>query len=221
MNTFFISPGRAESAFWLILCSALAAGIGIETGWGEKLNLPPPATIETSTAVSDFAPPALAAPYRLPPPDTMLETSLRPLFVATRRPAPPSLPPEPPKPTMNKGQFKLSGVSIVPEGNLAFLVEKTSNRTHVVAQGKEINGILVKAISAERVELSQHGDSEVLMLQTAKGPASIPAAATAPGAQMESRAAPLRPQPAPQGAIVPPPPSSPARVTVGGTMGPN
>lgn len=217
-----LGPRGVEAAFWLTLCGTLAGGIGIETDWGRKLDLPPPEMVATSAAAGDFVPPTLATPYRLPAVDTMLETSLRPLFVSTRRPAPPPLPPEPPKPTMNKGQFKLSGVSILPEGKFAFLLDKSGNRTHVVAQGKEINGVLVKEVSPDRVVLSQYGDSELLVLQTAKGPAGIPLPATTPAVQAEAKAPPPQPPSAPpRGAAVPPPAGSPSRVTVGGTVGPN
>lgn len=216
-------PRGVETAFWLTLCGALTGGIGIETDWGRRLALPPPPqTAAADTASGDFTPPTLAAPYRLPAIDTMLETSLRPLFVSTRRPAPPPLPPEPPKPTMNKGQFKLSGVSILPEGKFAFLVDKSGKQTHVVAQGKEINGILVKEVSPDSVVLSQHGDSELLVLQTAKGPARIPLPATTPAVQAEPKAPPPPPQSVPPRAAAPAPAANPSRVTVGGgTVGPN
>lgn len=171
MSTILVGPSRAETVFWLALCGALAIGIGIETDWGRKIEQPSPEIMETSAAIGDFTPPRLAIPFRLPPPDTMLETSLRPLFIATRRPAPPPLPPEPPKPTMKRDQFTLTGITVLPDGKFAFLTEKAGNKNRFVQEGKEINGITVKEIQGDRVVLSQYDETEILMLRTAKGPA--------------------------------------------------
>jgi hypothetical protein len=190
-----LTPLRIEAGFWLALCGGLAAGIGVETDWGQRWQWPMAAA---ALAPPDFAKPALAEPFHLPPPDSFLETTLRPIFVVTRRPAPIPPPPEPPKPSMKKDQFVLTGTTIVPEGKFAFLVEKAGNKVRVVSEGKEVNGILVKEISATRVVLTQHDDEEVLMLKPAKGPAQTN---QAPGAD-----APAAPIPTTQaGAPVVPP----------------
>lgn len=169
-----LTPARLEAGFWVLLCGALAAGIGVETDWGRQLRSPP---IEQPAVKGDFVKPDLAVPFSLPPPDTFLETAARPLFIVSRRPAPAAPPPEPPKPTMKKEQFILTGVTIVQEGKFAFLLERAVNRARVVQEGKEINGIAVKQILPDRVVLTQFDDTEVLMLRTAKGTA-MPTAST-------------------------------------------
>jgi hypothetical protein len=173
-----LTPLRVETGLWLLLCGGLAGGIGVETDWGRQLQ--PPA-IAQSALHSDFALPTLAEPFHLAPADSFLETAMRPLFVVSRRPAPPPPPPEPPKPAMQKDQFRLTGITIVPGGNFAFLVEKAGNRNRVVSAGKEINGIMVKEVSANQVVLTQFDESEILTLKTAKGPlTTVPATPPTP-----------------------------------------
>ena len=183
-----LTPIRVEAGFWLILWIALAAGVGIETDWGRVTRWPVKDAVETA---ADFAKPVLAEPFRLPPSDQFLGVTTRPVFIVTRRPAPVAPPPEPPKPSMQKGQFLLMGTTLVPEGKFAFLLEKAGNKNRVVAEGKEINGIMVKEVTAERVVLSQHGDTEVLMLMMNK---ALGITAPQPGA---SRLPPPKPMPQP------------------------
>lgn len=192
-----LTPRRVEAGFWLLLCGGLATGIGTETDWGRRWQWP---VAEAALAPAAFTKPALADPFRLPAPDTYLETTLRPVFVVTRRPAPIPPPPEPPKPSMRKDQFVLTGTTLVPEGKFAFLLEKAGNKVRVVSEGKEINGLQVKEVSATRVVLVQHDDQEVLVLKTAKGPATPPTPAPAPTA--DATAAPI---PTTTGASAPPP----------------
>ena len=165
----FLSPMRAELLFWLAVCGGLAVVIGLETDWGTRCQSPIPIRHREPAS---FSKPALSEPFKLPPADEFLETSMRPLFVATRRPTAPLPPPEAPKPAMKRDQFSLTGVTMLPEGKFAFLTEKAGNKTRVVSEGKEINGILVKEISNDRVVLTQYEETEVLLLKTAKGPAA-------------------------------------------------
>ncbi len=169
----FLSPARAEVLFWLSVFSGLAVLIGLETDWGRRWQSSIPIY---QRKPSPFSRPELTEPFKLPPPDEYLDTSMRPLFVATRRPTPPSPPPEAPKPAMKHDQFSLTGITILPEGKFAFLTEKIGNKSRVVQEGKEINGILVKEISNDRVVLSQYDETEVLLLKTAKGPAATSSA---------------------------------------------
>jgi len=166
-------PRRYELAFWLLLWGALGAGIALETDWGQRWHWP---VDEPVVAAAAFSQPVLAEPYRLPPPEQFLAIAERPLFIVTRRPAPAAPPPEPPRPSMKRDQFQLMGTTIVPEGKFAFLLEKAGNKSRVVAEGKEINGIMVKEVAPERVVLTQHGDTEVLLLKTGK-PGAAPGAA--------------------------------------------
>lgn len=166
-----LAPYRVEIAVWLVLCGGLLAGIGVETDWGRQWSWP---IAENKSASAAFVKPALTEPFRLPPSDEFIEIALRPLFVVTRSPAPIPPPPsaEPPKPKMQKDQFILTGTTIVSEGKFAHLIEKAGNKSRVVAEGKEINGILIKEITADHVILVQYDDTERLALRTAKAPAA-------------------------------------------------
>jgi hypothetical protein len=188
------TPTQVEAVGWLLVCGSLAATIAIEVDWGRdwQLHLDPMAV-----AAAEFSGPVLSSAFSLPSADTLPETSMRPVFVITRRPAPIPPPVEPPKPTMNRGQFILTGVSITPEGRFAFLVEKSANKARVVELGKSINGIAVSEILPDRIVMTQFDDSEVLLLVPAKGvppPAAAPADAGRepgpPGALPRPRAMP-------------------------------
>lgn len=194
-----LTPIRVETGFWLILWAGLAAGIGIETDWGRQLQWP---VAELAQAPPDVARPVLTEPFRLPEPDRHLTIATRPIFVVTRLPAPPAPLADASRPSMKKDQFVLMGTTIVPEGKFAFLLEKAGNKSRVVAEGKEINGIMVKDVKADRVVLSQGGDTEVLVLKTIKPPPGSPAGATgaagAAGAPSVTPPSGRRPPAAPQ-----------------------
>ena len=87
----------------------------------------------------------------------------------------------------------------MPEGRFAFLLEKAGNKSRVIAVGKEINGILVKEIAADRVVLSQDDDTEVLELKMNKPrPGASAPPAVAPRSEPPPTVAPVvrPPQPA-------------------------
>ena len=75
---------------------------------------------------------------------------------------------------MQKGQFILTGTVVVAEGKFAFLIEKAGNKSRVVAEGKQINGIMVKEVTKERVVLTQGDDMEVLDLKFNPPPPGAP-----------------------------------------------
>lgn len=200
-----LTPFRIEAGFWLLLCGCLAIGIGHEIEWGGRMTWPLP---DFTGAPASFTPPALTEPFRLLPPDNYPETTLRPMLVATRRPAPIL---SSPNSGMKKGQFVLTGTTLLPEGKFAFLLEKAGNKVHVISEGKAINGIVVKRVRDNRIVLTQYDDEEVLELQPAKPNAPPVPAVTAeesetpdvPAFQRPSRksqagqapsAVPLRPQ---------------------------
>lgn len=166
-----LTPLRVETAFWLILWGGLAAGLGLETNWGRLKQWPVETIVETPP---EFSKPALAEPFRLPPSDQYVQVTARPIFVVTRRPAPITPPSESPKPGMKKDQFILMGTTIAGKSKIAFLVEKAGNRNRVVAEGKEINGVTVREVMADRIVLSQFGDTETLVLRTNKPPPGAP-----------------------------------------------
>ena len=196
-----LTPIRLETGFWLILIIGLGSGIGIESDWGRQMQSRVSETVATST---QFSMPALTEPFQLPAPEEFLDITARPLFVVTRRPAPASPPPEPPKPSMQKGQFVLTGTIVVAEGKFAFLLEKAGNKRWSVAEGKQINGIMVKEVTKERVVLSQYDDTEVLVLKANPTPPVPPATGSvAPVPPAAGRAAPVPPA-AGRAAPVPP-----------------
>ena len=198
-----LTPIRVEAGFWLILWLGLAAGFGLETNWGRQKQWPVETMAETRP---EFSIPALAEPFRLPPSDQYVQMTARPVFVVTRRPALIALPSEPPTPSMKKDQFILRGTTVVAEGKFAFLLEKAGNRSHVVAEGKEINGIIVREVTTERVVLSQYDDTEVLVLKSIKPP---PGAAP-PAVPPRVAPPPAGPMPFPFGA--PQPQAPPANI---------
>jgi hypothetical protein len=170
-----LTPLRVEAVLWMATIAILAAGIGHETNWGKQWVWPITAP-ETQSAT--FSMPALTEPFLMPAADTYLEIALRPLFIYTRRPTPPPPPPAPVeiKPKMKKDQFVLTGTTLVAEGRFAHLKEKTGNKSHVVAEGKEINGILVREVKSSQVILTQYDETEVVVLITAKAPNPPPTA---------------------------------------------
>jgi len=200
------TPIRAEAAFWLIITVGLAVCIGIETDWGRQTQWP---VMQTAGAPPVLPKLALAEPFQLAGPDQFPNITLRPLFIVTRSPAPPAPLADSSNSGMRKDQFVLVGTTIVGEGKFAFLLEKAGNRSRVVAEGKEINGIMVKEVSADRVVLSQNADTEVLLLKASKLPAAAqapisavprvePPVAAAPRVVPPPVAAPRAPQPQPQ-----------------------
>jgi hypothetical protein len=197
-----LTPIRVEAGFWLILLLGLVAGIGFETDWGRQLEWP---MTEITEAAPDFAKPELVEPFRLAPPDQFLEVTTRPIFIVTRRPAPPAPAVEAARPSMQKGQFVLVGTSIVGATKIAFLLEKAGNKNRVVSEGKEINGIKVEEIVADRIVLSQFGDKEVLVMRSSRD--TPPGGRGVPGMPLPGQRGPnVAPQPqapAPSGAIGP------------------
>ncbi|APV49630.1 hypothetical protein BWI17_08040 [Betaproteobacteria bacterium GR16-43] len=103
------------------------------------------------------------------------ETGTRPLFVPTRRPAPPAAAVN----AMAKGQYVLQGVTIVGDLRVALLKDKSAGRIYRIEKGGDLNGSKVSSIEPESVTLQQGDDSEVLELTVQKGGAAPAAAATA------------------------------------------
>jgi hypothetical protein len=149
------------------------------------------------------------------------ETASRPLFTPTRRPAPAQTVVASAG-AMVKGQFILTGVTIVGENRIALLREKSSGRVVRVEQGKEVNGITVAQIEPEKVTLSQGGDQEVVGMLVSKAgavpgmPSALPPSAAGPFAttaapgQPNPAARPAPPTPQPQPGFVPQPGTAPA-----------
>jgi len=107
------------------------------------------------------------------------QTTARPLFTPTRRPAPPVEVAQ--QPAFVKGQFVLLGTTIAGNTRIALLKEKSNGRIHRVAKGEDVNGIKVAEVDPESVKMTQAGDSEVVALVVQKAvPGSANAALAGP-----------------------------------------
>lgn len=161
------------------------------------------------TRIAASAPPRVAAsPAKLLPPVPATvperaypETGARPLFTPTRRPAPAVA--ATPAAQMAKGQFTLQGVMIAGAQRTAFLREKSSGKIHRVDKGRQVKGITVAEVEAEKVTLAQDGEKEELALLVHR--AGAPGSTVPPPQVAGPFAAPERSAAAPGAPVAPPP----------------
>jgi len=189
MNAFGTRSGILLT--WLAALGAVAALIGWETDWGRGLT---PAPVVPDVAAPPPVTLALLPDYRVEDGgESRQQTLERPVFVPTRRPAPPPVPTgqEAAKPRMQKGQFVLTGTAVVDQKSIAFLRESTGGKSRSVRVGETINGLLVAEVKPDRVKLTMGEDSEELVLKVAAGPRTTtqPAPPPVPGAPTAGRAA--------------------------------
>lgn len=168
----------------------LAVVLAAETGFGTRMGPALP-----GVNVKPAAPPeAKLLPALTPTNADQLypETTARPLFIATRRPAPPAETAQ--QSAMKRGQFVLHGVIIAGNTKIAMLREKANGRIHRVERGQEINGMKLAEVLPESVTLAQGSEQEVLPLQVlrAGAPGQPPVAAPAATGPFPS-AAPVAP----------------------------
>jgi hypothetical protein len=162
-------------------CALLVATIGIETGFGTRLNPSIPAVPGKPAKPFEAR---LLPPFDAPNPEQAYpEMAARPLFVPLRRPAP--TPEAAPKETMKRGQFILQGVTTAGDTRIALLKEKATGRIVRVEKGHEVNGMRLAEVKPESVTLEQGKEQEVLPLQVVKPPpaAIAPAGPFGAGAQ--------------------------------------
>lgn len=105
------------------------------------------------------------------------EIVARPLFVPTRRPAPPAAAAA--VSTMKRGQFVLTGVTVTPDVSIAFLKEVANGKTLGVKKGAQANGLTVETVEPRRVVLKQGDELEELSLNV-QVPARVAAAPAPP-----------------------------------------
>jgi len=154
---------RPLTAILAGVAAALLLAIGVETGFGTRLRHDPPAEPSKAAAPPDaklLPPLALVSPEMAYP-----ETTARPLFVPTRRPAPVE---NVAKSSFERGQYVLQGVIVVGDQRTALLKEKTSGRIHRVDKGKDLNGVTVEAVEPTKVTLAMGGERETLNLTVQK-----------------------------------------------------
>ena len=180
---------------WLAPFALLALALGIQTGWGRDLKLAPLA--ETPVVPAPVTT-AVAPEFRIDGGlDAMKSTVERPLFNATRRPAPPAVA-EAAKPTIQRGQFVLTGTMITDQGAIAFLKETSGNaKSRSVKKGDSINGMVVTDVE---LKVAKGPKTTVQANPAAAAPAGAPVAAAPQGAPVApvAGAAPTRRGPATQ-----------------------
>lgn len=183
---------------WSLAVGGLGFAVGEHLEWGSRWHaeVPAPRVLASEPVVLNL--PGVAVVPNLE--KQYGQTLQRPLFVPTRRPAPPipppPPPPPPPKPTMQKGQFQLMGVIILSESSIAFLRENTGGKTHRVKKGQSINGLLVKDVTRDSVELAQYDDTEMLVVKIQPSPKQEASPKQEPPAAAQDR--PPRVQPPPR-----------------------
>ena len=164
---------------WLLPFTVLALVIGWEADWGRKWRhvpvtdaavVPQPVVV---AVLPEYKPTATLATQR-----DMVD---RALFNPTRRPAPVAA--EAGKRRLQSGQFVLTGTLIIDGKATAFLRENAGGKSRRVAQGEQINGMLVAEVKPDRVKLTLGDEAEDLVLKVAIGPKTTtqPVAAPAPG----------------------------------------
>jgi hypothetical protein len=170
--------------WWLVPVLALGVLLGAELGWGRRVHrLPEPGPALEARPVT----PALLPEYKIEGGLAgRAETVSRTLFNPTRRPAPTAVA-DGGRSQLQRGQFVLTGTSLVGDQGIAFLKEVAGGKSRTVRQGEQVNGMLVAEVKSDRVRLTLGGDSEELVLKVASGPRTTvapapPVAATPLGA---------------------------------------
>jgi hypothetical protein len=164
---------------WLLPFIVLALVIGWEADWGRKWRHVP---VTDATVVPQPVVVAVLPEYK---PTATLATQRdmvdRALFNPTRRPAP--VVAEAGKRRLQSGQFVLTGTSIIDGKATAFLRENAGGKSRRVAQGEQINGMLVAEVKPDRVKLTVGEEAEDLVLKVAIGPKTTtqPVTTPAPG----------------------------------------
>lgn len=178
----------------------LLVAIVVEAQLGARLHAQAAANPRKAAATEAKLIPPVAA---VAPEQAYPQTTARPLFTPTRRPAPPVDVAQ--AQAFQKGQFVLLGVTIAGNTRIAMLREKANGRIHRVEKGGEVNGIKVAEIDPEAVKMTQGGDSEVVSLAVQK---AIPGAPPIMFGPFAGGAGPAGFPIGPQGA---PPPQNPGQ----------
>jgi hypothetical protein len=196
----------------LLLCGALAAVIVVEL-----VSIGSPASGATPRKVAPSEAKLLPPLAAVAPEAAYPETAARPLWIPTRRPAPPTAAAS--QQTFARGQFILQGVTIAGNTRIAMLKEKSTGRVHRVEQGRDLNGLQVAEVEAEKVTLAQGGEREVVELRVqrpAAAPGTPPTAGTPGGGPFGASGS--RPPGGPVAMPQPGPNTAATALTPGGVM---
>jgi hypothetical protein len=153
--------------WWLLPFAAFLVVLGVETDWGRRLHqIPDPEPALEPKAVSA----ALLPEYQIEGGIAAhAETVSRTLFNPTRRPSPVVIA-DGQRKQMQKGQFVLTGTTIAGTRSIAFVREIAGNKSRVVKQGDQLNGMLVAEVKPDRVRLTLGDEVEEIVLKTQVGP---------------------------------------------------
>lgn len=175
-----------------LLALVLAAVLAVEVSMGGP-RVPSGTSRKAVPAEAKLLPPMAAAS----PEQAYPETTARPLFSPTRRPAPPVVAAA--QPAIQRGQFVLLGVITAGDTRIAMLREKSTGRIHRVEKGKEVNGLKVSEIERESVTLAAGPENETMSLtvQKAGGAPGQPGAPGVPPAAAVAAQGPFGPPSAP------------------------
>ncbi len=189
-----LSPRLRELAWWALPLGALLVVLGVEIRLGDAAVQAPAAV--AANGAKPVAP-SLLPEYSIPGgTDSRSETVNRTLFNPTRRPAPTPAQ-EAPKPQMPRGQFALTGTTVVEGKSTAFLREVNGGKFRRVNQGDTLNGMVVAEVRPDRVKLTMGDETEELVLKVVPNPkptpgmapAGVPQVAAVPGATPPGTAA--------------------------------
>ena len=194
-----LEPRLRTLVAWLLPLALLTGVIGWETNWGRaspRLTVSDAAPTPQPVAVAllpEYVPDSAAGGTR--------EMVSRTLFNPTRRPAPVAVV-ETAKPKMQRGQFALTGTTVVEGKATAFLRETKGGKPRRVVQGETIDGLLVADVKADRVRLTMGEEAEELLLKVTTNSRPTPqpplpqmaAGGAVPGAPAPQAGAPAAPE---------------------------
>jgi hypothetical protein len=161
----FANQARA-ALWWLLPLAVLFLLIGLESGWGTALHKkPPPEPPLAPKPVTVALMPEYAIAGGVA---ARTETVSRTLFNPTRRQAPQAG--DPSKQRMQRGQFALTGTTVIEGKSTAFLREIAGGKSRRVQQGEVINGLTVAEVKNDRVKLALGDETEELVLRVATNP---------------------------------------------------
>lgn len=175
-----LDPRVSRWLLWGAPFAVLALALGLQTGWGGEWRRELPPDVPVVPAPVDVP---VMPEYRIEGGvDAMHATVERPLFNATRRPAPTlAAASEAAKPAIQRGQFVLTGTMIVDKVALAFLKEAgAAGKSRTVKQGDAIGGMRVASVEPGKVVLALGDETEEVELKVLKGPKTTVEAAPPP-----------------------------------------